>query len=70
MRTANLLSDCVTEMMGWFGPILLSLGFGVALWAFWRSRKWGYAAVAFYFLPALVMPSSSGPNVGPKKNMP
>jgi hypothetical protein len=58
---AGWLFDFSITTIKWLNPAILLAGLGIATWAFYRCRKWGYLLLAFYFALAafelLAMPA-------------
>jgi len=53
MTTGDWIFYDATRAVEWLNPIVYLVGFGIALWAFRRGRKWGYLIVATYFALAI-----------------
>jgi hypothetical protein len=45
--------DISIKVIQWLNPLVYCVGFALGTWAYWLSRKLGYAFVAAYFLLAL-----------------
>ena len=60
-QQASWIFNFFFEAVHWLKPVVLLIGFGVAIWAFLKCRKCGYLVFAIYFAVVLfslwVMPS-------------
>lgn len=53
IHEASWMFRFFVEAIAWINPIVHLIGLGIAVWAYLRSRKWGYLAIAIYFALAV-----------------